>query len=531
MSRTGGDSSTPRLTRREALRALGVGAATAVLASCGPVSGAPSVSSTPATTTPKSGGTLRVGMAGDLARLNAQRVTPTTLDTIFSCTDALTRYDDKLQPQPVLAESFDVTSDLRTFKFVLRKGVQFHNGRELTSEDIKQNLLWVRDPKSQALQFAAQSAWWTGIETPDKYTIILRSEQTRAAAFDFFEQLNIIDTVTAQGPDGATKLVGTGPFAFQEWVTGDHIRMVKNKNYWQSGRPYLDEVYVQVTSDVQATAVQLEAGALQAALAMPPREQARLGKNPKYTVVRNPVGGQYFALVLNTTYGPLKDKRVRQAINYTIDRKRFEDAVLLNSSDLRVLPWPKHSPAYDAALNASLSQDLDKAKSLLAQAGLSDGVDLELSHVSTDFEPGQLAQIVQADAAKVGLRFKIVQYEQATYSDVLAKLAYKGPFARYSGYGSLEPVSLFNTSTYWRPTDGVTGFKTDQYSQLIDQAGKEPDAAKRKRIYDQMNQLILDEAFTLALAGQEFAVITAANVHGVRRSPRDSTDWIGVWIE
>ena len=107
--------------------------------------------------------------------------------------------------------------------------------------------------------------WWSSIETPDKNTIILKSEAPRPAVFDMLEYMNIADQVTMEGPDAQTKAVGTGPFTFAEWVQGDHQRYVKNKNYWQSGKPYVDELYFQIIKDPQAAVVQLEAGAVDVA--------------------------------------------------------------------------------------------------------------------------------------------------------------------------------------------------------------------------------------------------------------------------
>ena len=94
----------------------------------------------------------------------------------------------------------------------------------------------VRDPKVAAGALIQQSNWFTGIETPDKYTAILVSEQPRPAVFDFFEFFNIVDTETVEGPDRDQKLVGTGPFVQTEWVQGDHLTFKRNQNYWQKGQ-------------------------------------------------------------------------------------------------------------------------------------------------------------------------------------------------------------------------------------------------------------------------------------------------------
>ena len=144
-------------------------------------------------------------------------------DTLGQVFDRLTEYDDNLAPQPRLAESWEFDANLTRLKFNLRKNVVFHTGREMTSDDIKWNMLRVRDPKTGLTQLAAQSNWWTSIDTPDKYTLLLTSDKPRPFVFDMFESFNIVDPVTMEGPDAKTSAVGTGPFSFTEWIQGDHF--------------------------------------------------------------------------------------------------------------------------------------------------------------------------------------------------------------------------------------------------------------------------------------------------------------------
>src|SRR5207248_1669476 len=148
-----------------------------------------------------------------------------------------------------------VNTNFSQIKLNLRKGVQYHSGREFTSADVDYNLRRVQSGKSFNGQIEKQSKWWTTIETPDKYTIVLKSEQPRPALFDFFEYLNIQDKDILEGPDAKTKTIGTGPFVLSERVQGDHILFTKNKNYWQTGKPYLDSMDVKILADTQALVV------------------------------------------------------------------------------------------------------------------------------------------------------------------------------------------------------------------------------------------------------------------------------------
>lgn len=251
------------LSRRTVLHLLGGGVGLSLLAACAPTapsSSAPTSAAAPSKPTvssgntpaaavstpasvgaqpPKAGGSLHIGMNGELTSLDGHRLSPQNSQTVFAVFDTLSRYDEHRQPQPMLAESWDVSSDQKQVKLNLRKGVQFHTGRELTSDDVKFNVLRVRDPNVGTAQLAFMSNWWTDLQTPDKNTIILVSDQPRPAAFDMLEFLNVMDPVTLQGPDGKTKAVGTGPFKFVEWVQGDHATFSRNQNYWMAGHHIL----------------------------------------------------------------------------------------------------------------------------------------------------------------------------------------------------------------------------------------------------------------------------------------------------
>jgi len=209
--------------------------------------------------TPKPGGTLTAAIQTDLPNVDAHFNSPAAYDALWVAFDRLIYMDDKLQPQPMLAESWDLSPDYKGITFPLRKGVQFSTGRELTSDDVKYNLLRVRDPKVGGGGWVAFSNWWT-IDTPDKYTITLSSDTPRPLVFDNLETFNIIDQVTAEGPNAKSEVVGTGPFMLKEWVQGDHITLLKNPNYWQIGRPYLDTIEYKILRDAQTMVAQFEAG-------------------------------------------------------------------------------------------------------------------------------------------------------------------------------------------------------------------------------------------------------------------------------
>ncbi|MBV8718520.1 MAG: ABC transporter substrate-binding protein [Chloroflexi bacterium] len=468
---------------------------------------------------PKSGGTLRLGMVGDVSTLDGHNTTPNQFDTTWSVFDRLISYDVKLQPQPELAESWDLSADLTQIKLNLRKGIQWHSGREFTSDDIKYNLLRVRDAKLQIPTLRNQSNWFTSIETPDKYSIVLKSDLPRPAIFDFFEYFNQVDQETMEGPNAKTASIGTGPFKFVEWVQGDHLTFTRNPNYWKSGRPYVD-TFVASARDAQAMLVQLEAGALDVAKGPSPNDFARYRSEAAYQPIIHSVSGNYFLFGLNLGIPPLDNKQVRQALNYALDRNRFVETFMFGTGTAQSLPWPSSSPAFEASKQNFYTFDLDKAASLLKAAGVSE-LTLDCNVLNAWPQLVSFAPVYQADLAKIGVTLNVRSLELATWVDEAVNRKYKGMYLSNSTFAQLEPSSTLSNGRATDPNSNNSLFQNDAYSKLIAQASAEPDLAKRKAFYSQLNDILLDESFIMVLAGAPPTLVARANVMGIAPSAHD----------
>ncbi|HEU0167398.1 MAG TPA: ABC transporter substrate-binding protein, partial [Chloroflexota bacterium] len=477
----------------------------------------PASAAASASAQPVAGGTLRVGQVGDLTTADPS-FSSGLVESVYAAHDRLTAYDLKHQPQPMLAESWDETPDDKQITFHLRKGVMFHNGREMTSDDVKFNVVRLQSGGFNG-QLQGQAKWWTNITTPDKYTIVLQSDASRPAMFDFFEQVNITDPVTAQGPDAKSKVVGTGPFVFDEWVQGDHIKLSKNKNYWRSGLPYLDGVMVSILKDTQAMIAQFEAGALDiaggTAGGTPVSDYIRLkADTSKYIGILHPDSGAVSTIGVSATKPPFDNKQVRQAFQWAIDRQRFNDTILKGTGIAGSIPWGPNSPAYDQAQDNFYKFDLDKAKSLLQQGGVTK-LDIDLIVTSGNAETDAFDQVYQADLAKIGVNVNIKGMDPATWIDTVNKVKFFGVWVGGIAYTQLEPSTALLSSRGLSPTANSSGFVSDKYTSLVNQSAEEPDAAKRKDLYHQINDLMLDESFLDILSKTPSRLLTTVKVHGL----------------
>jgi peptide/nickel transport system substrate-binding protein len=404
--------------------------------------------------------------------------------------------------------------------------VQFHSGRELTSDDVKWNLMHVQDPKVAAGALILQSKWFTSVETPDKYTVVLGAEQPRPATFDFFEYFDIVDSETA---DAMQTLVGTGPFKFVEWAQGDHMLFQRNPSYWQSGLPYIDEIRVFIEKDGQAMMVQLESGGLDVADGPPLPDFARLATDSGYTQWTVPSNTNVIGV--NTTKPPTDNKLVRQALSYALDRSRIVSTIYSGTGSPEALPWETNSLAYDAAKNSANGYDLDKAKSLLAQSGLSD-LAFDLVTQTGVQETNSLAQLYQSSLAQLGITLTIKPYDTATYLDQINNHKYTGAYIGAIAYAAMEPVTRMANSRHLDPSgNSNTGYTSPQYVQLFNQASSEPDNARRKAMYDQVNDLLLDEAFVNSIASAPARMLTKSYVKGIGLSQHGAFLYNSAWID
>jgi peptide/nickel transport system substrate-binding protein len=410
--------------------------------------------------------------------------------------------------------------------------------REFTSDDVKYSLLRLRDAKIAPIvgPAAIQSNWWTTVETPDKSTIILKSDVARPGVFDFFQVFTIVDKDTMEGPDAKTKANGTGPFTFVEWVPGDHVTMAKNKNYWRSGAPLLDGIKTTIFRDAQAAMVQLEAGAIDELDAPNLIDLVRLAGDPKYQALVVAASGQFVQLVCNVTTPPTDNKQFRQAINYAIDRKRFVDTAFKGLiTDFQDLPYPPGTPAYDAAKMKVYSFDLEKAKSLLHGSGVS-GSEIDITYSNTQFGDinQTLAQIMQSDLSSIGIKTNLKPVEFATQFDVASRRAYQGLLLSVgAGANAVEATSLLTRSRFFSPDPktSFTGFSSDSYQNLISAASVEPDAARRKSLYGQIEDILLDECASITVSLYPQTAITRANVHGLAYDARPGLTFPSAWLD
>jgi peptide/nickel transport system substrate-binding protein len=389
----------------------------------------------------------------------------------------------------------------------------FHSGRELTAEDFAWNYNRIKSDRKIDGGIKANFFVPLGsVETPDKYTLVLKSTQPWPAVFNVLAWTNILDP---QVPPDQNKPAGTGPFSFVEWVQGDHFTLKKNPNYWQSGKPYLDGIEVKVFSDPQSMVSQLEGGAIDLAIQPLIRDALRLAKDAKYQVVYNQNSGSVNVILAQTREGAgqTTNKLFRQALNASMDRQRWTETVLPSVGSPKSLPVVQSNPAYDPSKDQANTFDLEKAKSLLSQSGVS-GAQLEAVYSAAQPDYQNVLQIWQQDLAKIGVTLTLKSTEPVAYVDQLFNSKFGGVIGGNSLFGQLHPA-FFWGNAYYSPDRNWANFKAEEYSAIADGLLKETDPSKQKQVYVQWVSFIQDQTWVFPWSNTVPRAAASARVQGL----------------
>jgi peptide/nickel transport system substrate-binding protein len=505
------------LTRRRVLsRALALGSAAWVVSPLTASAKQPEAGS-PAPGQPKKGGALRIGMPSDILFAGVPFLnTPGQYPLYNLVYDTLIRYDERLHPQPRLATSWTWSSDFRQLTLQLRSGVTFHTGRLFTSEDVRFNI--------EHLQDSTVPSQWTNyvqlmqVSTPSPDSVIISFDKPARSALDAFGLMFMADAQTVGQAGAAVQFVGTGPFRVQEWIPGDHLTVVANAGYWQPGKPYLDQVELRVLPDQQTALVTLEAGGVDWLSGVPGQDAARLQADPAYRVLLTASGGDFYYLGTNVQAPPLADKRVRQALGYALNRQRLVDVALYGFGRPASIPWPRDSLAYDGSLDQAYGYDPIHARQLLESAGWDSTTVRPISVPNGVQVALQMAQIIQADLANVGVHVAIQRLNQPEFLARFLRGQFDGAWLINMGFMNLGPATYFQTAPPVR-IPNVSNFSTQEYQELISRSVAATDDELLRSDLQSLTKILLDEAFVLVIAeadGQQTGPeVARASVNGI----------------
>lgn len=500
---------------------------------------------------PQSGGSITIGTTDEILGFDAFQLGFVSYPVQLQCYDRLVMYDAVLNKVPALVTDWEVNDDGTAITLHLREGVQFHNGREFVADDVVKNFERALLPDTGSNVHGMVKPVDT-VEAVDDHTVLLTFKAPMPNVFDMLTHVGIMAPESFESLD--KECVGTGPFKLKEWIPGDHVTFERNENYWDEGKPYLDEVTFKPFGDLEALVTALETGIVDAAIAVPPKDYQRL-QDAGVQVPFGQEGALLYTITVNPPDasqepGPLSDKLVRQALCSAIDREALVDQALFGVGGGTVVPFPEYSLAYFPDAAERYDFDLEAAAALLDEAGWvdtngngtrdKDGEELVLKTITiTAFpETTDMAQIVKADLNTIGVDLDILPLDSAVYGATRFGEENNGSGDydldfTFVGRQHLDPLGLFDNSPF-RPFSSPVhpeGDFPEGYVENLEIAQSTVDEETRKEAFRKVQEVMLDSCTSIPLSWKFTLFAHQDHVHDLGWSVGDEIRLVDTWVE
>ena len=472
--------------------------------------------------------TLVIGQGADAKSLDPHASNDNPSSNIrVQIYDRLMDLDENGVPQPMLAESWERPDD-KTIIFHLRKGVKFHNGDEMKASDVKFSL-------ERALASPEVShilAGINGVEVIDDYTVKVTTEKPMAAILNNLSHITIAILSERATKEAGDKFgqnpVGSGPYKFVSWQSGDRVTLEAFPEYWQGEAPVKNVVYRNIVEETNRT-IGLETGELDIIYDIQGLDKNKLRDDERFVLIEGPQVSMTY-LGFNMKKAPYDNPKVREAISYAIDQKPIIDTVFLGAGEAaNSIIGPNVWGYYDVE---KYTQDIEKAKALLAEAGYPDGFKAKI-WVNDNPVRRDTAVILQDQLKQIGIDLAIETVEWGAFLDGTARGDHEmyllgwGTVTRDPDYGMYELISTAtmgaagNRSFYSNPT----------VDKLLEEGKTELDPEKRKAIYKEIQEIIRKDIPMYMIIYPLQNVVTQKNIKNFKLDPANAHRIYGVTKE
>lgn len=412
--------------------------------------------------------------------------------------DSLAEVQPDGEITPSLAEGWDISDDEMTYVFTLREGVMFHDGTEMTADDVVFTINRILDPETASPRATLYSAV-ESVEATGPYEVTIQLNEPfsplLSALADITAGIVSDEAVEAAGADFYREPVGTGAFKMDDWVEGQSVALVRHDDYWDGDKPYLDGITFTFNADDNARAAAVRAGDVDF-LYDGPESLLSVMKEDDKIVVYSPEGQMsWLYLLLNMQKEPFDDVRVRQAIYTAIDRQELADLCQPgNSNPLNAGFLP---PTHWAGNTETLyEQDYDRAQELLDEAGYGDGFSFTINSLTGWSFQNCTAQAIQEQLAPLNITVDVAIMESgqlATERDQEDMSSDAAMDAMVLGFsGTIDPDERFQQTFLAGGGTNFVDFDDQEIAELAEEARQTSDRDARAELYRQAQTLLAE---------------------------------------
>ncbi len=449
--------------------------------------------------------------------------------------NGLVRYDKNLEIEGELAESWDVSADNLTITFHLRKGVTWHDGEPFTSADVEFTYFLYINPETPT-SYAEAFKQVTGVETPDPHTFIVHYDKPYAPALISWgtsvhpQHLLAGNDVTKS--ELARNPIGTGPYKFVEWQSGEKIVLESNSEYFE-GQPYLKRVVYRIIPDISTQFLELQTGSLDFMGLSPlqfDRQTDTVALKRSYNKYRYLNFG-YTYLGYNLNRPLFQDKRVRQALAYAINKQELIDGVLLGYGSVATGPYKPDTWVYNDRVR-KYPYSPEKSRQLLAEAGWTDsdgngildknGKEFTFTIVTNQGNDlrAKTGEIIQRRFKEVGVNVKLRIIEWATFlKEFINPSNFDATILGWTGGPEPDQFNIWHSSKTGPRELNFIGYKNFEVDKALEQGRRVFAQHERKANYDRFQEILAEEQpYTFLYIGEALPVISK-RFRGVKPAP------------
>lgn len=481
--------------------------------------------------------TLIFARGGDSVSLDPSEVTDGESENVAqSILETLTTFaEGETTVEPMLATEWNESEDGLTYTFTLREGVKFHDGTDFNAESVVFN--FERWMNGNADNFPMYGSVFGGYKADAAHNIAsvravdastveikLNGPQPTLLKDLALTPLSISSpaAIEKSGEEYKSNPVGTGPFIFKEWVRNDRIVLEKNSEYWLDGYPKLEQVIFRTIPDNSARLNALLSGEVDLIAGLDSENHAQIEEDPELALFsRPPLNLGYLGMTL--THEPFDDPLVRQALSHAVNKDALVEAFFGEGAIAAKNPIPPAVEGYNDDIEP-YPYDPEKAKELLAEAGLPDGFEMELyaMPVSRPYMPdgAKVAEYLQSNFAEIGVKAEIVTFEWATYIEKALNGEADAFLLGWTGMNGDADNFLY---TLWHG-DNIGSTNSTQYdnpelNKLLDQARTTTDQEERNEIYKQAQVIMHEDPPVIPLVHTSPTLAGKKNITGFDPHP------------
>jgi peptide/nickel transport system substrate-binding protein len=444
---------------------------------------------------------------------------------------------------PGLAQSWDISKDGLTYTFHLRPNVKFHDGTPLTAEAVK--FCFDRQLNDQGPFYATGTYPYVkgflgnvaGVEVVNPTTVQIRLKSPLTPFLQYLAHHSLYiyspDALKKWGKDIVKHPVGTGPFKLETWEPGVRVVLARNDQYWGGAPKVRQAIYVPII-EAQARLSAIKTGEIDLTMDVPPDSLADLRKDPDVVVAETNSSAVWY-VALNTRHPALKDKRVRQALNYAVQKEAIIRDILKGTAIVATTPLsPVYGP-YHEDKTVRYPYDPEKAKTLLKEAGFANGFDVTFfvpESGSGMQSPVEMGTVIQANLAAVGVRAKIQTMEWGAY----LKKYLDGPdMAEMSWNPSIgDPdhmMYMLLSSDRFPPAFNAGFYQNPRVDELLRKGRTTIDEKERIPLYREAQRLVVEDAPWIFVDHGKQVIVYRKRVQGFKLHPNFDLVLTQVWLQ